>query len=277
MKRFLRNFFKNYREYIVLVLLLVISLTILPLNNHPKIKELRSYSFGAFAVINSSFHSFTNLFKDNEDVERLQKLNAELMLQINLLRKYGLENSELRRLLEHKDSTGVDLITAEIISKLASTTQGNFIVNKGNSDSIKTGMPVINENGLIGIVSETSSDFSVVKNIKNSNLKMACSIQRTNINGLVNWDGNKLVMKNTATTLDIQIGDRVVTSDFSTIFPPSIPVGLVSKIESNIYGVLTNIVIEPFVDLKSIENVFIIKIVPDKKLGESKLNLMGLN
>jgi rod shape-determining protein MreC len=136
-------------------------------------------------------------------------------------------------------------------------------------------MPVLNDRGLVGIITETSENFSLVKTLTNSTLKISATIPRSNVNGIVFWDGGKLIMQNVPTTADINKGDRVVTSVLSTIFLPSIPIGLVVKKESNISGLLSNVTIQPFVDVYSVKNVFVLSKVRSTQIDSLELNLLS--
>ena len=82
------------------------------------------------------------------------------------------------------------------------------------------------------------------------------------------------MMKNIPTTYDVQLGDRIVTSEFSTIFPPSIPVGIVTAKETNISGLLNYVTVEPFVDVNALSNVLVMKIIQSKQINDLELNLM---
>ena len=81
-------------------------------------------------------------------------------------------------------------------------------------------------------------------------------------------------MKNIPTTYDVMIGDRIVTSEFSTILPPSIPVGVVVDKETNISGLLNSITVRPFVEIPSLKNVFVLQIIQDTQIDSLELNLL---
>lgn len=273
MKKIFKNVFENFKEYFLVVTLLIISLSILSLNEKPEIKKIKSYSFGAFAVFNSVVSDIINLFGNQKKMDELRKLNAELMLKVNSLREHGLENVKLKNMLGFKDTTKIPLIPARVISTLISKTQGNFITNVGIQDSVKVGMPVITEKGLVGIIYNTAEDYSMVRTLYNSNFKVAVRNQSSNVDGILSWDGTMLVIKNIPTTYDMKPGDRIISSDFSTIVPPQIPIGLIEKKESSVSGLLSNIIVKPFVDIRSVRNVFVMRMFPDKQIHKLEFNL----
>lgn len=272
MKLKLKKIISGFKEYFVLSILLLFSLILIPQNNHPSVKKIKSYGFASVAVINSIFSNAASLFRDDTELAKQKKLNAELMLQLNMLREYALENESLKNLLNFHDTTSYSLIPSKIISKLVSSTKGNMIINRGISDSVEVGMPVINEKGLLGIIVNLSNNFSQVRTINNSNLKIIGKIQRLNTDGILSWDGRKLVMKNLPSTIDVRIGDRIVTSNFSTILPPAIPVGIVSNVTAVYSGALLNVAVQPFADISSVKDVFVLKLVLSKQIDEFELN-----
>ncbi len=274
MQFFIRKLLGKFKEYIILIILLLISLSILPLNNKPEVKKIRAYAFGTFALLNNLIFDLGNIFINEEELNEQRKLNAQLMLKLNRLREFGLENFELKRLLEFKPNVDYDLIPSSVISKIVSDEQGIFIINSGEDNGVEESMPVINEKGFVGIVTNTTGNFSLVKTIENSTFKIAATIQRNNIEGVMSWDGINLIMKNIPTTSDINRGDRVVTSNFSTIVPPSIPIGLVVRKDSRISGVLSNVIINPFVNVNDLKNVFVLKVVESHQIDQLELNLL---
>jgi rod shape-determining protein MreC len=108
-------------------------------------------------------------------------------------------------------------------------------------------MPVLNDKGLIGVVQFSNTNYSLVKHINNTSFKIAAKDQRTGIDGIISWNGEKMVMSNIQGADSVYIGDRIVTSDFSTVAPPNIPIGIVKSKEPNNNGIGYIIVVEPFV------------------------------
>lgn len=274
MRGFFKGIFSGLKEYIVLIILLLVSLSLVTLNEKPQIKKVRTFALGGFAVFTSAVQSLTDIFTETDEVIKLRAQNAELMLQVNMLRQFGIENRELKSLMEFKDTTGYRFIPASVVSRLVSKSQGNLIVNSGRSDSVKVGMPVVNTEGLIGIISDVSQSYSVIRTLQNSNMKLAVTDQRSHLHGILEWSGSQLIIKNIPTTDDIKTGDRVVSSEFSTIIPPNIPVGIVETQTTNISGLLSNVKVQPFVDFNSTKNVFILEVIPSPQIDTLELNLL---
>ena len=196
MIRFISKLWFNFREYIVLVILVLISLIILSQNQNPNVQKVRAVAFGSFATftsIISDIFSITDLKRENEE---LRETNARLMLQISKLREYGILNDELKSLVNFKDTTDFPLIPATIVSRSLSFTQNTITLNAGTKDSVLPGMPVINDEGFIGIIHSTSKDFSIAKTLHNVDLKLTVMDERSRINGIMKWTGKELIIIN---------------------------------------------------------------------------------
>ena len=275
MPRFLRIFLNKFKEYIVLVLLLILSLILITVNDNSKVQNVRVMSLGVFAGISTIISNLGSVFEDSDYIEKLEKRNAELMLENNKLRNFGLENKQLKDLLKFNSVTDYKLIPAKIVSRLVSKISGYIIISKGKEDGLAEGMPVITDEGLVGILLSVTDNYSSVRVFENSLFKVAVKIQRSNVDGIMNWDGKKLLIKDVPTTEDVVVGDRVMVSELSSILPPSIPVGFVVEKESTLSGVITNLVVKPYVDLKTVKNVMIILTEEENQLDSLVSELTG--
>jgi rod shape-determining protein MreC len=269
MLRFLTRLWDNFKEYLILIVLLIISLLLLPLNQNSEIKKVRAVAFGTFAAVTSVVTDVVSSTSLKNENERLRKTNAELMLKVNMLRKYGVENNTLKRLLDFKDSTKLPLLPAEVVSRSLTKSQSTITLNVGLRDSVKPGMPVLNDHGLIGIVQAVSEDYSIARTLINRDLKITVKDERSRVDAIMKWTGEALVMIDVPKTYDIEPGDRVVTSEISTLISTPIPVGVVKELTKVETGIFNEVKIIPFVDFTTIENVFVMQKVESRE----KLNL----
>ncbi len=270
MKFFLKRVYSNSKEYILFAVLLVLSASLLSLNSNSKIQSIKILAFGSFAYINSVISEPLNLLKNVNELEIQKKLNAELMLENSLLKSKAAESERLMQLLNFKDSVDAPLIGGKIISKFGSVLNGKFVIDVGSSDSVRADMPVISDRGLVGIVELVAGEFSVVRHIYNSSLSFAVSIRETNTEGILNWNGRRLVIENIPTTTRVRKGYKVYTSDFSTIFPPDIPVGEVTGVETTIAGLLSEVTVKANENIDSLGNVFVVIVHEQPDLDKVK-------
>jgi rod shape-determining protein MreC len=272
MLRFFSRVWEEYKEYIILILLLVVSLITLSLNQKPGVKQVRAVAFGTFASVTSVISNIINTAKVQGENERLRRVNAELMLQVNRLREYAILNEELKGLVGLKDTASFPLIPAKIVSKSFNKSQSTITINVGESNGIKPGMPIINDQGLIGIIHSISDDYAIARTLKNIDLKLTVKDERSRVDGILKWNGDDLVIVDVPKTYDIEPGDRIITSDLSSIVPVPVPVGVVvglSKVET---GIFNEVKVKPFVDFIRVENVFVMGILQSKQKNDLELN-----
>lgn len=275
MIRFFTSVWENFKEYIVLVVLLIISLILLSQNNSQGIQKVRSVAFGTFASVTSLFTDVFNISNLKNENENLRRTNAELMLQLSRLREYAIVNDELKGLLALRDSSNYPLIPVTVVSKSLTRSQGTMTLNAGKNQSVKVGMPVITDKGLVGIVYSISDNYSIARTLNNVDLKLTVKSERTRENALMKWNGEWLVMIDVPKTFDLKKGDRIVTSEISSIIPFPLPIGLVNEVTNVEKGIFNEIRVQPFVDFQKVENVFILGIVKSKEIDNIEFNLLS--
>ncbi len=275
MIRFFTSVWENFKEYIVLVVLLIISLVLLSQNNSQGIQKVRSVAFGTFASVTSLFTDVFNISNLKNENENLRRTNAELMLQLSRLREYAIVNDELKGLLALRDSSNYPLIPVTVVSKSLTRSQGTMTLNAGKNQSVKVGMPVITDKGLVGIIYSISDNYSIARTLNNVDLKLTVKSERTRENALMKWNGEWLVMIDVPKTFDLKKGDRIVTSEISSVIPFPLPVGLVNEVTNVEKGIFNEIRVQPFVDFQKVENVFILGIVKSKEIDNIEFNLLS--
>jgi len=272
MFRFLSHVWNRFKEYFILTLLVILSFTLLSQNNKPQIQKVRAFAFGSFAIVSSIFYDLFNITQLKNENITLRQTNAELMLQLSTLREQGILNNELIGLLKFKDTTSLPITPATIVSKSLSITQNTITINAGTLNGIKPGMPLITYKGLVGIIQDCSDNFSIARTLNNVDLKLTVKNEKNRLNGIMKWDGEKLTIIDVPKAYDFGIGDRIVTSELSSIIPVPIPVGIVNKIEEEQTGLLNLVQVTPFEDVMTVEHVFVMMIVENEEKNKLELN-----
>lgn len=275
MIRFISSIWENFKEYVVLVVLIILGLVLLSQNNSQGIQKVRAIAFGTFASVTSVFSDIFNVSNLKKENEELRRTNAEIMLQLSRLREYAIVNDDLKGLLGFKDSTDYPLITASIISKSLSKSQGTITLNSGKIDGVKPGMPVITDKGIAGIIYSVSDNYSIARTLNNVDLNLTVKCERTRENAVMKWSGDKLVMINVPKTFGLKKGDRIVTSELSSIVPIPLPVGVVAEIGNLEMGIFNEVRIQPFVDFQKVENVFVLGLIKSKEIDEIEFNFLN--
>ena len=272
MFRFISYVWNRFKEYLILLVLVIVNFTLLTQNNNPQVQKVRAVAFGSFAAVTSVFYDLFNITQLKNENKNLRKTNAELMIQLSELREQGILNRELKGMLGYKDTTSLPIVPATVVSRSLSLTQNSITLDAGTKKGIKPGMPVISYKGLTGIIQTCSDGFSIARTLKNVDLKITVKNEKNRQNGIMKWDGEKLMIVDVPKAYDFDVGDRIVTSEISSIIPVPIPVGIVSKVEEEQTGLLNRIVINPFEEVLTVEHVFIIKLIENDEKNNLELN-----
>jgi rod shape-determining protein MreC len=127
-------------------------------------------------------------------------------------------------------------------------------------------MPVVTENGLAGKVVATSGGYAVAQILYNREMRISARDQRSRVDGIIRWDGGEmLTFADVAKTLDVQAGDVVITSEYSSLFPPGIRIGVVASARASEGSLFQAIAVKPSVDFARMEEVFVVTTLPDSE------------
>ncbi len=248
-----------FKEYVVFALLVVVSLFLLSTNDNPQMRAIRAITVGGVGLFQELLSVVPNVFELKSENAVLRQLNIDLSNEVNLLRESRLENSKLRQMLALKEHTPHTLVAAEVVGKSLLLLRNTITIAAGESDSIRTDMPVICETGLVGKVIATSEHYAIAQLLLNKDFRASAKIQRTRVDGIVQWDGGDLLrLKGVAKTQDVREGDVLVTSEYSNVFPRDIRIGIVAKVWERPGSLFKEIDIRPSVDFPSLEEVFVV-------------------
>jgi rod shape-determining protein MreC len=121
-------------------------------------------------------------------------------------------------------------ITAKVINASSNKKQNYLTLDKGAKDNVRIKMGVINESGVVGIVSSVSDHFAVVLPILNPSSRISAKIKEKEKIGSLVWDGKDpriALLEEVPRHIPLVRGDTVVTSGYSSIFPEGIGIGTV--------------------------------------------------
>lgn len=185
--------------------------------------------------------------------------NKELENQINELKKVININNTLSE---------YEMINAVVISHDPGYWYDKVIVNKGLSSGIKEGMVVVNDSGVIGKVINVSNFNSTVELLTSENIgKISIKLEDNEdyLYGLISrYDSEKNVYSVDGISKNVEVGSKVTTTGYGSIFPAGILVGEVVNSKNDNYDLAKTIEIKPSVDFNNINIVSIIKRNVDK-------------
>jgi rod shape-determining protein MreC len=210
-----------------------------------------------FRPVGNFFSSLGDLSNLRTENARLKDENAQLNSQISRARTLEAENLHLKELMNlDKPWTAMKHVPAEVIATVPSNYKWAVVIDKGSADGIKADMPVVDVTGLVGHIVHVEAHASTLLMLIDPQSGAAAKIQGSGHLGLLrgNGGGQPLSLQLIKTTASVNVGDTVVTSTYSGgIYPPDIPIGVVTSSGGDPRAAQQTINVAPYVDFNSID------------------------
>ena len=169
-------------------------------------------------------------------------------------------------------------IPASIIKSNPNKQHNYLILNRGAKDGVETEMGVVTHNSIVGVVGAVSENYCYVISFLNKSQRASAMISGTSDFGLLTWngtDGHSATLSHIPLSSTAAVGDTVCTSGYSTIYPPDIPVGVISDINA-VSGMYKDMGVDLFQDLRSLKYVYIVQRHHQGEIDELSKNASNL-
>jgi rod shape-determining protein MreC len=260
----------QFREYGVLVFYCVLSLWLYAVQNTQPVKLMRATALEVLSTLETSVsvvHEYLTLKDENL---RLRQQNLMLSSETNLLRNAALKHQEIKSMLAFQDSHPSELKLARIVHRTFGSERTLLSINLGERDSIRTDMPVLTDRGLVGRVVLTSPNYALVQPVINTDFKVSVYCEKTRAMGVVHWNGqgeDHAKLEHIPISSQLEWGDRLYTTAFSTFTSPDILVGTITSFKKNEFFYDVNV--DLAIDFSTLQYVFV-EIKP-KNLEKEKM------
>jgi len=194
----------------------------------------------------------------SKENEVLKKSLQEALKKSHEFGEVAQANKRLRKLLRFQSTLKRPVLSAEIIGKDPSPWYKTITIDKGSSGGVKKGYPVVIAEGVAGIVTDVTSQFSKVLLIIDQNSAVDALIQKTRARGILKGGPDRCQMQYVLRKYEVAVGDTVITSGLDGVFPKGLRIGYVSSVIKPHSGIFQEIYVTPFVDFEGIEEVLII-------------------
>lgn len=259
MRNLLLFIWKN-NFFFLFILLESISLALVVNNNlYQRANFINSSNYTAAAIL-QSYSNVTDYFSLKDKNKSLAEENAKLRSMnhsafINTKAKVQvIADSNLMKKYEY--------VTAKVVGNTTNRRNNYITIDIGANQGVTADMGVISGSGVVGIIKNTSSNFSSVMSLLNSKTIVSCKLKRDGSFGPLSWNGKDYTiatLKDIPTHVRITKGDTVVTSGYSSTYPENILVGTVDSFyrEKGEYFYSVNVKLST--DFKKLGYVYIIK------------------
>lgn len=251
----------------VLLVLIMLSVFTRNVENNFISSSVNTVSFGLSKVSaaasgnNKGGKSYDELVNDNA---LLKKANRELRARLIDYYQVKEENARLWKFYglkkEHED---YQLIPSMVLRRDSNDEFYSFTIDKGTSSGIKTGDPVIGENGLVGWVSQADVSTAKVTTILSPGTAIGAQDIATKDRGIATGstslaDDNRTMFAKLNSEHKVKEGDIIKTTGASGIYPKDIVIGEVKDIRYDTYDTSYYAVVEPYDDIRKITDIAVI-------------------
>ncbi len=265
MQRILK-FIKTFKEYFTLIVLVIFSLILISIGDITKLNGFRTVIISTVGWLQEMFDWLPDRGALETENRALRELNLQLSNEVTSLRTAVIENKKFRKLLDLRNSFDYPVIVAEVVGRTNVEMRNYYTINKGENDSLNVGMAVRSDAGLVGVIVASSKNYSLVELIRNKNVNISSIVQRSRYHGILTWEGGAYFkLKYTPKSFDIVKGDTIITSNYSNKYPQNIPIGYVVSTEELPGDIYKRILVKPFVNFETLEQVFVIKFIPNSE------------
>jgi len=234
-------FIRRYSTFLLFILLQLFSIYLIVTYNKYHQSVFSNTANQYTGKINTQYNKIENYFNLKKTNDSLVKVNERLY---NTLKQdFQLPDTASKIVV---DSIRVDsllkfrrynYLQATVVANSVSNQNNYIAIGRGKNQQLKVGMGVIDaSNGVVGIVSEVSDDFSVlISLLHKKDSRISSKLFKGGEIGTVTWNGNQpniLQLTGIPKSAKVAKGDSVVTSGYSSYFPKGIMVGIVTEVTS---------------------------------------------
>ena len=218
--------------------------------------EIEVTSFFSMSKANKEL-ALRNIYLERQ-VDQLRRLYTDLTKDTTVM-----ERDELQFLSQYK------LIPAKVVDNSLNKEENLMTIDKGRADGVEVDMGVACGNGVVGVVYLVSEHYSVVIPVLNaSSSRISCSIRNRGYFGYLRWyggDPSVAYVEDVPRHAKFSLGEWVVTSGFSSIFPSGVLVGKIEQVYNSHDGLSYKLKVRLSTDFGCVRDVCVIS---DKSIAE---------
>lgn len=229
MRSLFRLLIKNYPFLLFLALEVISVVFIINYNSFQRASFLNS-SNAITASIYNSYSSVVQYFSLAGVNAELSKENARLQNALSNYQSMLIDSIDIA----HQQDTAFRYIPARVINNSVNRQQNYITLNKGRKDGIKPDQGIISPNGIVGIVTNVSESYAMGLSVLNPRWSVSAKLKKNGFYGSLSWNGEdyqRAQLNEIPFHINLQEGDTIVTSGYSSVFPDGILVGTIDSFE----------------------------------------------
>lgn len=275
MRSLFRFLLRNYFLMMFLALEAISFSLMVNYNNYQRVTFINS-SNDMVGTIYERFSHMDDYFSLSRTNARLAAENAslrkQLQMRIALQEKYPVNRPDT------VEAPAYYFTSAKVISNSVNKQFNYITLNKGSRHGIKPDMGIISPDGVAGVITNVSQNYSTGLSLLNKRLSIPAKITKNNQIGALVWDGehsNTADLKEIPFHVQVNVGDTVVTSGYSSIFPEGIMIGTITKWDVESGTNFFNIKVELSTNFGTLKYVEVVRNTKQTELKKLESNNVG--
>lgn len=262
--RNLLEFLAKYNHWFVFLILEVVSMVLLfQYNSYQGSAWFSSANAvtGKLYEWDANVETFFSLTKVNQELtqrnayleQEVQKLSDSLVIVTRDSSIYHRDQFALLR--------NYRLIPAKVVANSVDKPGNLMTIDKGSADGIHKDMGVISGTGVVGIVYLVAEHYAIVIPVLNTKSNISCMIQNRGYFGYLRWKGgvsDLAYLEEVPRHAHFKLGDYVVTSGYSAVFPPGVRVGRILHVFNSADGLSYRVQLRLSTDFARLRDVCVI-------------------
>jgi rod shape-determining protein MreC len=269
----MKKFLIRYKRFLITALFLLTGFLTFALNLRNKehanplergVMSVTAPLAGGAATLNDGVGHLWSDYLDLIEVRRenviLRKSVKRLNERIVADNEAVIGNARLKALLDLKGTLDAPSLAVTVIGEDSSAWFKTLVVDRGSSDGLLEGMPVLAAGGIVGRLVKVAPNSSRVLLLTDHASAIAALVQRSRARGVVRGAGSgRCSMEFTVRDEDVKVGDTVISSGIGGVFPKGLPIGEVTMVKKGEYGVFQTIEVRPAVNIGKLEEMLVLK------------------
>jgi rod shape-determining protein MreC len=206
-----------------------------------------------------AWRRYVDLLAVRQENDHLRERVAQLEEENLQFREALVESGRLKRIAEMRTDLEVPMRPAQVVGQDVSPWFRSVLLDRGRSDGVRAGMPVLTESGVVGLLTATSPHAARTLLLLDPQSSVDGIVQRSRARGIVRGTGNEqLDFEFFVRGDDVQVGDVVITSGFGGTFPKGLRLGEVVAVHADPGDFVHHATLRPAVDFGRLEQVFVL-------------------
>ena len=226
---------------------------------HPSMDGPRLWILALVSKCSDNILKIERWFSMEERNRELLQANAALALKNARLNDALSENERLKGLLDFAQESPLRFTPARVVGISSRGFITSIVLNMGSEQGLAPNMPLMTDQGLAGKLYSVGKTQSLGQLLIDVNFRVSARVQRSRTTGIVRWLRDTiLLMELVPKRSDVQVGDVIVTSGLTPMFPKGLRIGVVTEVLEDEPGLFMTIKAKPFVDFSTLEELFVI-------------------